>query len=145
MCVLVTTEWPWHLSYTVVACVSVTRASRVNGITMNWTSRMAFEIPEWITVDQQNFAISKIYTSTVIECFRIVLCSCMVEPVIWNILDFQAAFDQYDKDGSNAISLNELGTVLKNLGLNPSEKDLKKLMKKHDQDGELFFLNWRSK
>ena len=50
--------------------------------------------------------------------------------------DFRAAFDLFDQDGNNAISKEELGTVMKRLGLNPTDEELRDMIREHDQDGE---------
>jgi len=44
-------------------------------------------------------------------------------------------FDLYDKDGSGAVDINELGTLLRALGLAPSNAQIKEVMKKYDKDG----------
>lgn len=41
----------------------------------------------------------------------------------------------FDKDGSGAISTQELGEVLRSLGQNPSEHHLKEMIKDVDIDG----------
>ena len=56
------------------------------------------------------------------------------------VSEFRAAFDAFDEDGSNAICKDELGTVMKRLGLNPTDKELAKIMKEHDQDSKISWL-----
>ena len=51
------------------------------------------------------------------------------------IPDFRTAFDLFDEDGSHAINRNELGNVMKRLGLSSTEEELRDLMNEHDQDG----------
>jgi len=49
--------------------------------------------------------------------------------------EFRAAFDLFDQDGNNAISKEELGTVMRRLGLNPTDEELRDMIREHDQDG----------
>ena len=51
--------------------------------------------------------------------------------------EFRAAFDLFDQDGNNAISKEELGTVMRRLGLNPTDEELRDMIREHDQDGKL--------
>ena len=44
-------------------------------------------------------------------------------------------FNVFDEDGSNAISRDELGTVMRRLGMSLTNEELKEVIKKHDQDG----------
>ena len=39
--------------------------------------------------------------------------------------DYRAAFDLFDKDRDGKISLKELGDILKTLGLDPNQDELK--------------------
>ena len=51
------------------------------------------------------------------------------------ITEFKAAFELFDKDRDGAINNKELGTVMRNLGQNPSEEELKEMIKEIDLDG----------
>ena len=51
------------------------------------------------------------------------------------ITEFKAAFDLFDKDRDGSINNKELGTVMRNLGQNPSEEELKQMIKEIDLDG----------
>lgn len=42
----------------------------------------------------------------------------------------------FDKNGDDLISAGELGTVMRNLGLNPTEEDVKKMISDVDKDGK---------
>lgn len=55
--------------------------------------------------------------------------------VVDNVAEFRAAFDLFDEDGNNAISKEELGTVMRRLGLNPTDDELRDMIREHDQDG----------
>ncbi|XP_045187214.1 neo-calmodulin-like [Mercenaria mercenaria] len=49
--------------------------------------------------------------------------------------ELQQAFRIFDKDGDGTISTQELGTVMRSLGQNPSEADLQDIIKEVDVDG----------
>ena len=51
------------------------------------------------------------------------------------ITEFRAAFELFDKDRDGAITTKELGTVMRNLGQNPSEEELKQMIREVDLDG----------
>ena len=51
------------------------------------------------------------------------------------ITEFKAAFELFDKDRDGAINNKELGTVMRNLGQNPSEEELIQMIKEIDLDG----------
>ena len=42
----------------------------------------------------------------------------------------------FDKNGDDLISAGELGTVMRNLGFNPSEEDARKMISDVDIDGK---------
>ena len=52
--------------------------------------------------------------------------------------DMKAAFDFFDKNHSGRINVSELGGVLKNIGRNPSEQEVKDMMSTVDQDSDGF-------
>ena len=56
-------------------------------------------------------------------------------------VEFREAFNLFDKDGSGNISSEELGSVMRSLGQNPSEKELIDLVNEIDVDGELHLYN----
>jgi len=46
--------------------------------------------------------------------------------------EMREAFSLFDKDGNGTISLNELGSVMRALGQNPTQKELEQIMKNAD-------------
>jgi calmodulin len=51
------------------------------------------------------------------------------------IAEFKEAFKLFDKDDNGSISTQELGTVMKNLGQNPTEGELQDMINEVDADG----------
>ena len=51
-------------------------------------------------------------------------------------LEWREAFCMFDKNGDDLISAGELGTVMRNLGFNPSEEDVRKMISDVDIDGK---------
>mmetsp|Transcript_9810 Transcript_9810/g.20818 ORF Transcript_9810/g.20818 Transcript_9810/m.20818 type:complete len:153 (-) Transcript_9810:278-736(-) len=51
------------------------------------------------------------------------------------IEEARGAFKMFDKDGSGDISVDELGTVMRNLGQFPSDTELRSMMDETDTDG----------
>ena len=51
------------------------------------------------------------------------------------VAEFREAFLIFDTDGSNNISTQELGQVLKSLGQNPTDAELKEMINEVDADG----------
>lgn len=52
-----------------------------------------------------------------------------------NIAEFREAFSLFDKDGDGTITTQELGTVMRSLGQNPTEAELDELVEEVDADG----------
>ena len=52
------------------------------------------------------------------------------------INQFRFFFNLFDKDSSGTIPTKELGTVMRNLGQNPSEEELKQLIREVDLNGD---------
>ena len=48
--------------------------------------------------------------------------------------EYKEAFSLFDKDGDGTITTKELGTVMKNLGQNPTEAELQEMIKEVDVD-----------
>ena len=44
------------------------------------------------------------------------------------IAEYKEAFQIFDKDGDGAISTKELSTIMRSLGLNPSDEDIKEIV-----------------
>ena len=51
------------------------------------------------------------------------------------IKQFRSIFDLFDKDGNGQITSKELGTVMRSLGQNPSEEELKQMIREVDLNG----------
>lgn len=56
---------------------------------------------------------------------------------IYYCLDFKQAFKLFDDDDSGTITSKELGTVLRQLGQNPTEAELQDMINEVDEDGLL--------
>jgi calmodulin len=54
-------------------------------------------------------------------------------------LEFKEAFSLFDRDGDGTITTNELGTVMRSLGQNPTEIELQDMINEVDEDGDTFF------
>ncbi|ELR21018.1 calmodulin, putative, partial [Acanthamoeba castellanii str. Neff] len=50
------------------------------------------------------------------------------------IAEFKEAFSLFDRDGDGKITSKELGTVMRSLGANPTEAELKEMIKEIDTD-----------
>ena len=50
------------------------------------------------------------------------------------ILEFREAFQAFDKDGNGSITTKELGTVMRSLGQNLSEAEIKEIIDEVDED-----------
>ena len=50
------------------------------------------------------------------------------------IAEYKEAFQIFDKHGEGAISSKELGTIIRSLGLNPSDEDLKEIIDSFDNE-----------
>ncbi|CAG9460947.1 unnamed protein product [Pedinophyceae sp. YPF-701] len=48
--------------------------------------------------------------------------------------EFREAFNLFDRDGDGAISALELGTAMRSLGANPTEREIKDMMDRLDVD-----------
>lgn len=53
-------------------------------------------------------------------------------------LEYKEAFTVFDKDGDGTVTTKELATVMRTLGVNPNEAELKKIIEEADEDGIKF-------
>jgi len=51
------------------------------------------------------------------------------------IAEFKEAFSLFDKDGDGTIDADELGTVLRSLGNQPTDEEVEDMIKEADEDG----------
>ncbi|KAM3141861.1 hypothetical protein pb186bvf_005947 [Paramecium bursaria] len=49
--------------------------------------------------------------------------------------EFRAAFRLFDKDGDGTISTSEIGNIMRQLGINPSQAELNEMINEVDVDG----------
>ena len=57
------------------------------------------------------------------------------------VIEYQDAFSLFDKKGDGMIGCDQVGEVLRALGLNPLAAEIKKLIKELDPDGK-FMMYW---
>ena len=50
-------------------------------------------------------------------------------------MEFKGVFELFDKDRNGKITSKELGTVMRGLGQNPTEEELKQMIREVDLDG----------
>ena len=60
--------------------------------------------------------------------------SCLISDSI-RCIDLKEAFKLFDKDGDGFISNTELGTVMRTLGQNPTDAEIKDIIHECDIDG----------
>ena len=51
---------------------------------------------------------------------------------------YREAFSLFDKNGDGKVSTKELGTIMRSLGQNPSEAELKDIVANVDKNGKIF-------
>ena len=50
--------------------------------------------------------------------------------------EYKATFALFDADGDGTITIDELGSVMKSLGQNPSDSELRDMINEVDTDGD---------
>lgn len=56
--------------------------------------------------------------------------------ILTYISELKESFSMFDKNGNGTILSKELGTVMRSLGLSPTEADIKELLTRDGRDGE---------
>ncbi|XP_052097729.1 calmodulin-A-like [Mytilus californianus] len=51
------------------------------------------------------------------------------------VAEFRETFKFFDKDGDGTISVNEIRTVMRSIGQNPTEADVEAILTRYDGDG----------
>lgn len=51
------------------------------------------------------------------------------------LMEYRTAFEVFDKDNDGMITTKELGSVIRNLGQNPTERQLNEMIREVDADG----------
>jgi calmodulin len=96
-----------------------------------------FEALDWLTLSSYRDG------RRVCACVRVSVCVlfCSSESIMAEHLtdeqigEFKEAFSLFDKDGDGSITIQELGTVMRSLGQNPTEVELKDMIREVDVDG----------
>lgn len=52
------------------------------------------------------------------------------------VLDLRETFRLFDKDGDGTVNCDELGTVMRQLGQEPSDEELRQMIAEVDEDGK---------
>ncbi len=55
--------------------------------------------------------------------------------------EYQEAFLVFDRDGDGTVTVSEIGLVMKSLGQNPTEAEIKTMVREVDTKGRIFILH----
>lgn len=78
------------------------------------------------------------YTDCQRPCIQIQLWDLSYSYRFYYLTEFKEAFSLFDKDGDGCITTKELGTVMRNLGQNPTESELQDMINEVDADGNSY-------
>ena len=59
--------------------------------------------------------------------------------LFYSLLDFQEAFQLFDQKGDGRVQVSQIGDILRALGQNPTESDVKKLTHNHRPEERVNF------
>jgi len=57
----------------------------------------------------------------------------------FGVIELREAFNLFDRDGDGTITVDELGTVMENLGINSDQEEPDEMIKEVDEDGKIAF------
>lgn len=59
-------------------------------------------------------------------------------PLCSSVTDFKEAFGLFDRVGDNKVAFNQVADIMRALGQNPTNKDVKKILGDPSADGKMF-------
>ena len=85
---------------------------------------------------QKTFILLSLHLAGATALLHLVSSSVIPTSISWCFTEFKEAFSLFDKDGDGRITATELGTVMKSLGQNPTEGQLRDMINEVDTDRE---------
>ena len=73
--------------------------------------------------------------SPCLDCPQTYICD--VINIFIFVVEFREAFLVFDKDGDGTVTVSEIGLVMKSLGQNPSEAEIRSMVREVDTKGEI--------